>query len=249
MPISRKQILKNKPVIIAGPCAVESRKQILSIAKSLHKDKIKIMRCQLWKPRSDKESFQGVREEGLPWLKEVKEKYNLLIATEITNANQIEMTKGIIDILWVGSRNMQNFELLKELSKDERVVIIKRGFIATVKEWIASAKYIGLDKVILCERGIRTGADSMRFTLDINSALVVKHDHKLPVLIDPSHSAGRVDMVAPLSFSAIASGIDGLIIEVHNKAKAALSDKDQQITPKEFSKALKTIKQIHKLVA
>lgn len=248
MIISREKILKNKPVIIAGPCAVESREQIFDIAKSLSKMGVKIMRCQLWKPRSEKQSFQGVGIEGLSWLAEIKKKYNFLIATEILDVAHIESTKEIVDILWVGARNMQNYELLKKLSLDGRVVILKRGFISTIDEWMASAKYVGLDRTILCERGIRTGADSMRFTLDINTALVAKHDYGMPVIIDPSHTAGRADMVPHLACSAIASGIDGLVIEVHTDPQNALSDQKQQITPKVFSKMMGTVRGIYNIV-
>lgn len=248
MPVSRAELLKAKPLMIAGPCAVESREQILAIAKALHAQKVKVMRCQLWKPRTDKESFQGVGLAGLPWLQEVKTQYKMLIATEIVDAEQIAATKGVVDILWVGARNMQNFELLKKLALDERVVILKRGFIATVAEWIAAADYIGKDRVILCERGVRTGADAMRFTLDLNAALVAKHDHHMPVIIDPSHTTGRSDMVPFLAQAGIAAGLDGLVVEVHTNPAEARSDKLQQITPAVFAELYKTIKRIAKLV-
>jgi len=230
-----KNLLSKKPVVIAGPCAVESRKQILGIAKNLHKMGVKVMRTQLWKPRSSPDSFQGVGTDGLPWLKEIKKKFRMKLCCEVVDPIQIEQTKGIIDVLWVGSRNMQNFELLKALNEDSRPVILKRGFISTIDEWIASAKYIGKDKVIMCERGIRTGADSTRFTLDINTALVIKHDHKIPIIIDPSHSAGRSDLVPHLACAAMASGVDGLVIEVHNQPSKALSDAKQQLTLKAFA--------------
>jgi 3-deoxy-7-phosphoheptulonate synthase len=184
----------------------------------------------------------------LKWIKEVKDKYGFIIATEILDAEQISQTAFVADVLWVGARNMQNFELLKKLGNDPRPTILKRGFIATMDEWISSAKYIGLDKVILCERGIRTGADSMRFTLDLNSALVAKHDHKLPVVIDPSHPAGRKDMVAPLAYAGIAAGLDGAIIEVHPNPEVAQSDKAQQVTPAEFATMYSKILEIYSLV-
>lgn len=243
-----EKYIKHRPIIIAGPCAVESREQLLEIAEKLSETGVTVLRCQLWKPRSDKESFQGIGLAGIPWLKEVKEKYGFLIATEIVDAEHIESTKGVADILWVGSRNMQNYELLKKLALDGRVVILKRGFIATISEWMSSAKYIGLDKVILCERGIRSGADSMRFTLDINTALVAQRDFHMPVIIDPSHTAGRADMVPYLAYSAIASGVDGVVIEVHNNPEQALSDRQQQITPQVFEEVYKKIHAIYKLV-
>lgn len=245
--IQRDEILKNKPVIIAGPCAVESETQINSIAKSLNQMGVKILRCQLWKPRTDHESFQGVGLKGLKWIKKLKEKYGFLIATEITDKDQIKKTLGVIDILWVGTRNMQNYELLKALAKDKRPVILKRGLIATVDEWIKAGKYIGLDRVILCERGIRSGADAMRFTLDLNGALVAKFDHNLPVIIDPSHPAGRADMVPNLAFAGVAAGLDGIVVEVHNQPEKALSDASQQLTPEVFKDVLSRVTALYKM--
>lgn len=246
--IKRDELIKNnEPLIIAGPCAVESRSQLRTIAKSLSEMGIKVLRCQLWKPRTDPESFQGVGLKGLKWLKEIKDEYGILITTEITDKHQIEKTKGVVDILWVGARNMQNYELLKALGKDNRPVILKRGLISTIDEWIKAGKYIGLDKVILCERGIRTGADSMRFTLDINGALVAKHDHNMPVIIDPSHTAGRADMVPALSYAGIAAGMNGIVVEVHHEPKKALSDASQQITPETFQELVSHVRAIYKL--
>lgn len=246
--ITIDEILKNKPVIIAGPCAVESREQILEVGQQVANLGATIIRTQLWKPRTSPSSFQGVGLEGEEWVYELKEKTGLPVAMEVVSPDQVEQTKGFVDVLWVGSRNMQNYELLKKIGNDERPVILKRGLISTVSEWIGAAEYTGRDKTILCERGIRTGADSMRFTLDINSALVAKFDHKMPVLIDPSHSAGRRDMVEHLSCSAIASGVDGLIIEVHNDPQNALSDADQQILPETFGGLVRKVRSIYELV-
>ncbi|MDO8424106.1 MAG: 3-deoxy-7-phosphoheptulonate synthase [bacterium] len=248
MTVTRDELLKLKPLIIAGPCAVESREQLFSIADKLHGMGVKVMRCQLWKPRTDRASFQGIGMEGAEWIKEIKDKYGFIIATEVLDREHVDLTKGVSDILWIGARNMQNFELLKKVGDDPRPAILKRGFIATLDEWMASAKYIGLDKVILCERGVRTGADSMRFTMDINTALVAKYDKNMPVLIDPSHSAGRADMVSHLTYAAIASGIDGLIIEVHNTPTEAQSDKAQQITPEIFKEIYKKVLEIYEAV-
>lgn len=246
--ITRNELMRKfKPLIIAGPCAIESRQQIRIIAQALHEMGVKILRCQLWKPRTDPESFQGVSLAGLKWIKEIKEEYGFLIATEIMDKDQIEQTKGVVDILWVGARNMQNYELLKALGLDNRPVILKRGLIATVDEWIKAGKYIGLDRVILCERGIRTGADAMRFTLDLNGALVAKFDHHMPVIIDPSHPAGRADMVPRLAYAGMAAGMDGVVVEVHHQPEKALSDASQQITPTIFAEMLKHIKAIFKL--
>ncbi len=248
MNITAKDLLKIKPLIIAGPCAVESKEQITDIAKKLHQMGVKVLRCQLWKPRTDPTSFQGIGLKGLAYLKELKDKYGFLIATEITDKDQINQTKGVVDILWVGSRNMQNYELLKALGKDNRPVILKRGFISTISEWMGAGKYIGLGKVILCERGVRTGADSMRFTLDINAALVAKYDHKIPVIIDPSHTAGRSDMVPKLAYAGIAAGADGIVVEVHSHPEKALSDASQQITPKVFKELLDKVNAIYKII-
>lgn len=245
--ITREEILKQKPLVIAGPCAVESREQIMDIARKLHQMGVKVLRCQLWKPRTDPDSFQGIGITGLKFLKEVKDKYKLLITTEVTDKEQIKQTRGVIDILWVGARNMQNFELLKALGKDGRVVILKRGLISTVDEWIKAGKYIGLEKVILCERGIRTGADSMRFTVDLGGALVAKFDHKLPVVIDPSHATGRSDMVPQVSYAAVAAGLDGIIVDVHNQPEKALVDAAQQITPEVFKIVLDKVNALYKL--
>lgn len=246
--ILRKDLITtSEPLIIAGPCAVESRQQIQTIAQQLHQMGVKVLRCQLWKPRTDPDSFQGVGLKGLKILQEIKDQFGLLIATEITDKDQIKPTKGVVDILWVGARNMQNYELLKALRKDDRVVILKRGFIATVDEWIKAGRYIGLDRVILCERGLRTGADSMRFTLDLNGALVAKYDHHMPVIVDPSHTAGRADMVPYLAYAAIASGVDGIVVEVHNQPEKALSDASQQITPDVFKEVISKVKAIYKL--
>lgn len=246
--ITRNELMRKfKPLIIAGPCAIESRQQIRIIAQALHEMGVKILRCQLWKPRTDPESFQGVSLAGLKWIKEIKEEYGFLIATEIMDKDQIEQTKGVVDILWVGARNMQNYELLKALGLDNRPVILKRGLIATVDEWIKAGKYIGLDRVILCERGIRTGADAMRFTLDLNGALVAKFDHHMPVIIDPSHPAGRADMVPRLGYAGMAAGMDGVVVEVHHQPEKALSDASQQITPATFAEMVKQIKAIFKL--
>ncbi len=246
--ITREEILKQtQPLIIAGPCAIESRAQIRHLAKELTDMGIRILRCQLWKPRTDRDSFQGVGLTGLKWLKEIKKEFGILIATEIVDKDHLKHLNGTTDILWVGARNMQNYELLKALGKDKRPVILKRGLIATIDEWLKAAKYIGLEKVILCERGIRTGADAMRFTLDLNGALVAKYDHSMPVIIDPSHTAGRSDMVPYLAYAGIAAGADGIVIEVHHEPHKALCDASQQITPVVFQEIVSKVNAIYKL--
>lgn len=246
--IKRDELITNiKPLIIAGPCAVESEAQIRTIAEKLHRMGVKILRGQLWKPRTDPDSFQGIGLSGLKYLKKIKRDFGFLIATEITDKDQVAQTKGVVDILWVGARNMQNYELLKVLGQDNRPVVLKRGLIATVDEWFKAAKYIGLDKVILCERGVRTGADAMRFTLDLNAALVAKYDYGMPVIIDPSHTAGRADMVPYLAYAGIAAGAEGIAVEVHNQPEKALSDASQQITPEVFGETMENINAIYAL--
>lgn len=243
--ITRENLLQNKPLIIAGPCSVSSRGQILSIAEKVKKAGAHALRAQLWKPRTNPDSFQGVGEKGISWIKEVKEETKLPIVMEMLGPEHVEKVEDVADILWVGARNMQNFELLKKMSHDPRPVILKRGLISTVKEWIGAGKYIGLDKVIMCERGIRTGADSMRFTLDLNTVLVVKHDFNMPVIVDPSHTAGRRDMVPYLAKAAIAVGADGIVVETHTNPEEELVDKDQTVTIETFQELVDKIREIY----
>lgn len=247
--MNREELLNNKPLIIAGPCSVASRDQILKIAMDARSAGANVIKAMLWKPRTDPDSFQGVQEEGIEWLVEVKEATQLPITTEVMSVQQIELLKDIVDIFWIGSRNMQNFDLLRSVGTYDKPVILKRGLISTIKEWVGAARYIGLDKVIMCERGIRTGADSMRFTLDLNAMLVVKHDHDLPVLVDPSHTAGRRDMVPSLSLAAIAAGADGLVVETHYDPEAELVDKDQTISIETLKQVVDDAKKIRSVIS
>lgn len=249
--LERSDLIKDGEfLVIAGPCAVESEDQVYSTAASLHEMGITVLRGQLWKPRSSRESFQGVGLTGLPWLKQIKRDFGMAIATELVDKDQIEPTKEIVDIPWVGSRNMQNFELLKAIGDDEtnRPVILKRGASATITEWLQSADYIARERVILCERGVRTGTDSTRYTLDLNGALVAKLDHHMPVIADPSHPAGRRDLIPYLSLSIVAAQLDGMVIEVHNQPEKALSDANQQITPETFREVLGQVRAIHRIL-
>jgi len=243
--MTRKTLLSHKPVIIAGPCSVSSRDQILRIAREMKRIGVHALRAQLWKPRTKPDSFQGVGEKGIPWIKEIKSTIGIPAAMEVTSPQQVDLVAEIADILWVGARNMQNYELLKRISKENHPVVLKRGLIATVDEWIAAGKYIGIDRVVFCERGIRTGADAMRFTLDLNAALSLKLDHHLPVVIDPSHTAGRRDAVPSLAKAAIACGADGLIIETHYNPEEELVDKDQTMTIEAFEDVVSRIKEIY----
>jgi 3-deoxy-7-phosphoheptulonate synthase len=246
--LTRTKLLTHQPLIIAGPCSISSKDQIFRIAREVKKRGAHVLRAQLWKPRTKPGTFQGVEAQGLQWLAELKKEIEIKLVMEVTGVEQIKLTQGIADILWVGARNMQNYELLKALSHDQRPVILKRAFIATIQEWLGAADYIGRDRVILCERGIRTGADSMRFTLDLNTMLVAQHDHEMPVLIDPSHTAGRRDMVSHLAHAAIAAGANGLIIETHYNPEEEKVDRDQTINLDVFSEIVSTIKSIHTVV-
>lgn len=247
--IERESLLTNQPLIIAGPCAIESREQILDIGRQVNESVVHVLRTQLWKPRTKPTSFQGVGEKGLPWIEEVKEETGLPVACEVMAEEHVDATRNIVDVLWVGSRNMQNYSLLNKIAEDNRPVILKRGMIATVEECMGAAEYIGKDRIIMCERGIRTGADAMRFTLDLNGALTLKHDYKMPVIIDPSHPAGRSDMVEPLALAGIAAGLDGIVVEVHNNPAEALSDANQQITPEQFHQLTEKIKRVYSAIA
>lgn len=246
--ITRETLLAHKPLIIGGPCSIASEEQIITIAKRVEAAGGHALRAQLWKPRTRPDSFQGVEDEGLAWVERVKTETKLTIVMEVMAPEHIAKVAGLADVLWVGARNMQNYELLKATQSDPRPVILKRGLIATMKEWLGSADYIGRDKVILCERGIRTGADSMRYTLDLNSALIAQHDHQMPVIIDPSHTAGRRDMVPWLAQAGIASGADGLVIETHYNPEEEKVDKDQTVTLESFAAIIKTCQAIHQVI-
>jgi 3-deoxy-7-phosphoheptulonate synthase len=246
--MTRKSLLSKKPIIIAGPCSISSREQILKIATEMKRLGVDALRAQLWKPRTKPDSFQGVGKAGIPWVKEIKRVIKIPVAMEVTSVEQVDLVSNLADILWVGARNMQNYELLKRISKERQPVVLKRGLIATVEEWIAAGNYIGIDRVIFCERGIRTGAQAMRFTLDLNAALALKLDHHLPVVIDPSHTAGRRDAVPHLAKAAIASGADGLIIETHYNPHEELVDKDQTLTIETFTEVVSDVKRIFSIV-
>ena len=227
----------------AGPCSVESREQIISIAKDVKKAGANILRGGAFKPRTSPYAFQGMRAEGLELLLEAKKETGMPIVTEIMDASHIDLFENV-DIIQVGARNMQNFELLKELGKIDKPILLKRGLSATIEEWLMSAEYImagGNDKVILCERGIRTYETFTRNTLDISAIPVIKSLSHLPVIVDPSHAAGKSWLVEPLAMAAVAAGADGLIIEVHNDPPHALSDGAQSLTPEQFDKVAKKV--------
>jgi len=224
-------------VMMAGPCTVESSEQIASIAAVMSDCGIRILRGGAFKPRTSPYSFQGMGEEGLKVLRQAADKYNLLVVSEIMNQTQIPLFLEYVDILQVGARNMQNFDLLKELGKLRRPVLLKRGPSATIEEWLLSAEYImtgGNHDVMLCERGIRTFENYTRNTLDISAIPVIKKLSHLPILVDPSHGTGRRDKVAPMARAGVAAGADGLLIEVHHAPETALCDGAQSLYPNQF---------------
>ena len=227
--------------VIAGPCSVESEEQIISVARDVHESGAGLLRGGAFKPRTSPYAFQGMRAEGLELLRKAREATGMPIVTEIMNTEHIPMFSDV-DVIQVGARNMQNFELLKELGKLKNPILLKRGLSATIEEWLMSAEYImseGNENVILCERGIRTFETSMRNTLDISAVPMLKAKTHLPVVVDPSHAAGLSWLVEPLAMAAIAAGADGLMIEVHNDPAHAKSDGAQSLTPAAFDALMK----------
>ncbi|MDD2352353.1 MAG: 3-deoxy-7-phosphoheptulonate synthase [Candidatus Caldatribacteriota bacterium] len=218
--------------LMAGPCAVENEEQIFDIAHRISNAGVKILRGGAFKPRTSPYSFQGLGEQGLKIMSEAARKYELLIVTEVMSIEQIEMVSNYADILQIGARNMQNFTLLKELGKIKKPVMLKRGLSSTIEELLLSAEYIlsgGNKKVILCERGIRTFETYTRNTLDLSAIPAIKELSHLPIIVDPSHSTGRKELVQPMSKAAVAAGADGLVIEVHPNPEEALSDGAQSL--------------------
>jgi 3-deoxy-7-phosphoheptulonate synthase len=228
-------------IVMAGPCSAESEAQVRAAAAAVRRAGAKIFRGGAFKPRSSPYSFQGLGEEGLQMLREAANAENLKLVSEVMDANQIEVIGRYCDIFQVGARNMQNFTLLRELGHVRKPVLLKRGISATIEEWLLSAEYVlsgGNTDVILCERGIRTFETATRNTFDISAIPVVKKLSHLPIIADPSHGAGRRDMVAPMARAAVAAGADGLIIEVHCDPDHALSDGAQSMFPAQFDRLM-----------
>jgi len=228
-------------VIMAGPCSVEARDQLFAVAESVSRSGAKFLRGGAFKPRTSPYSFQGLGEEGLKLLREAGDKFGLLVVTEIMEISQIPMMLPYVDLLQVGARNMQNFNLLRELGKVRKPVLLKRGIAATIEELLLSAEYLlagGNYEVIVCERGIRTFETYTRNTLDISAIPIVKKLSHLPILADPSHGTGRRDKVVPMARAAIAAGADGLLIEVHCCPDKALSDGAQSLYPEQFAQLM-----------
>ncbi len=244
----RGNVIGGKKIqVIAGPCAVENRTMIVNIAEKVKNAGASFLRGGAFKPRSSPYSFQGLREEGLKYLSEAREKTGLSIVTELMDPRDIENVIRYSDVVQIGTRNMQNFSLLLEVGKCNKPILLKRGLSATIKEWLMAAEYImsrGNQKVILCERGIRTFETATRNTLDLSAVPLLKQLTHLPVVVDPSHGVGKWDLVAPMSKAAVAAGADGLVIEVHTNPEEALSDGEQSIKPSAFKKLMDELKPI-----
>ena len=238
-------------VVMAGPCAVENYELLLSVARSIKKAGAVILRGGAFKPRTSPYSFQGLGEEGLKFLAEVRKRTGLPVATELMDVRDLDLVERHADIIQIGARNMQNFDLLKEVGRSKKPVLLKRGMASTVKDWLLSAEYIlqnGNFNVILCERGIRTFETETRFTADLSAIPIIKNLSHLPIVVDPSHAAGRWGLVPSLAKAAIAAGADGLIVEVHSKPEEALCDGPQAMLPEKFAKLIKDLKRVAKAV-
>lgn len=233
-----------EPVIIAGPCAVESEQQILEAARIVRELGAKMLRGGAFKPRTSPYSFQGLGEKGLKLLRKAREETGLPVVTEVMTVNDVPLVAEYADVLQVGSRNMQNFPLLKAVGRIGKPVLLKRGMAATLEEFLMSAEYIlaeGNTRVILCERGIRTFSDFSRNTLDLGIVPAIKGISHLPIIVDPSHGTGRRELVEPMSLAALAAGADGLIIEVHPRPHEARSDARQTLDPQQFAQLMHNV--------
>lgn len=234
-------------VMMAGPCTVENREQVETTAAAVAAHGVRILRGGAFKPRTSPYSFQGLGEQGLKLLREAADRHGMLTVSEIMESSQIPMFIRHVDILQVGARNMQNFNLLKDLAKINKPILLKRGPAATIEETLLSAEYImsgGNHEVIICERGIKTFETYTRNTLDISAIPVIKKLSHLPVIADPSHGTGRRDKVPPMARAAVAAGADGLLIEVHNDPERALCDGAQSLLPEQFAKLMEQLRQI-----
>jgi 3-deoxy-7-phosphoheptulonate synthase len=228
-------------IVMAGPCSVEGSDQVGAVARSVAASGARVLRGGAFKPRTSPYSFQGYGEEALQWMRAAADASGMAVVSEVMDPRQIEMMMRYVDCLQVGARNMQNFDLLKELGRVRRPVLIKRGLSATIEEWLLSAEYVlsgGNGQVILCERGIRTFESYTRNTLDISAIPVVKKRSHLPILVDPSHGTGRREKVIPMARAAVAAGADGLLIEVHDNPEKALSDGPQSLYPEQFDRLM-----------
>jgi 3-deoxy-7-phosphoheptulonate synthase len=245
------EIGSDEIIVMAGPCSVESKDQIFTIAEIVSKAGAKVLRGGAFKPRTSPYSFQGLGETGLKYLREAADTFGLLVITEVLERPVIKMMEDYTDIFQVGARNMQNFPLLSELGKTTKPVMLKRGLSATIEDWLQSAEYIlsnGNPNVMLCERGIRTFETYTRNTFDISAIPVVHKKSHLPVIADPSHAIGIRDKILPMARAAVAAGTDGLLIEVHHDPENALSDGPQSLLPDQFAELMRQIKLIAEVI-
>jgi 3-deoxy-7-phosphoheptulonate synthase len=238
--------------IIAGPCAIESRDQAFAIAKIVQESGARFFRGCVWKPRTSPYTFQGLGDKGWEIMSAVREEFGLKIVTEAVEESHVDLIEKLGDVIQIGARNMQNFSLLKRAGRSKLPVLLKRGMAATLEEWLLAAEYImaeGNYNVILCERGVRTFAQHTRNTLDLASVPAIRRISHLPVIVDPSHGTGTAYMVTPLARAGVATGADGLMIEVHNQPELALSDSAQALTPKQYLQLVAEVRAIHDLVS
>jgi len=241
----------NEIITIAGPCAVESEKQIMTIAKIVKDAGAKILRGGAFKPRTSPYSFQGMEEEGLILLRKAGDEFGLAVITEVMDPTRVELIYKYTDIFQLGSRNMQNFPLLRELGRVDKPVMIKRGMSATIDEWLMAAEYIlasGNENVMVCERGIRTFETSTRNTFDLSAIPVIHQRSHLPIIADPSHATGIRDKVIPMALAAVAAGTDGLMVEVHHDPSSAMSDGPQSLLPEQFKELMSQVKKIAEVI-
>jgi 3-deoxy-7-phosphoheptulonate synthase len=224
-------------VVMAGPCAVESREALFEVAETVKAGGARLLRAGAFKPRTSPYAFQGLGVKGLGYLVEARDKYGLYIVTEVMDTRDVEMIAEVADIIQIGARNMQNFHLLKAVGRSRKPVLIKRGLSSTIQELLMSAEYVmsqGNHQVMLCERGIRTFETMTRNTLDLSAVPVLKRESHLPVIVDPSHGTGHWDLVAPMAYASVAAGADGIMVEVHPRPEEAFSDGPQALLPKTF---------------
>lgn len=238
-------------VVMAGPCAVESKAQLFEAAEIVKAGGAQFLRGGAYKPRTSPYAFQGLETEGLEYLAEARERTGLKIVTEVTEVEAVQTVADYADMLQIGARNMQNFRLLKEVGRCDKPVLLKRGLSATLNEWLHAAEYIlneGNQNVVLCERGIRTYEEYTRNTLDLSAVAAIKHLSHLPVIVDPSHGTGKWRMVRPMAMAAVAAGADGLMIEVHPDPAKALSDGPQSLTPENYREMMRAVLKLAKFM-
>ncbi len=234
-------------VLMAGPCSVESRSQIMEVAEFVKSQGAQVLRGGAYKPRTSPYSFQGLKEEGLKYLREAADKFDMSVVTELKDTETVELVSEYADMLQIGARNMHNFSLLEAVGRTNKPVLLKRGLAATIEEWLMAAEYIasqGNYNIALCERGIRTFETYTRNTLDLNAVPMVKQLSHLPIIVDPSHGTGSWELVTPMALAAVAAGADGLLIEVHPHPEKALSDGKQSLRPETFAELVDRLKKI-----